>query len=400
MPHQVFISYSSHDRLVADAICSKIEEANIDCWIAPRNVRPGSDWGESIIDGIEASRIFVLIFSGHSNNSNQVKREVERAASKGLIILPFRINDVKPTRSMEYFISTSHWLDAITEPLDSHINILVGHIKSLLNDKLEPVVVETIETKPISNSQKKPIISLKKSFLFTLVSVIAVVAYVMYPISFTDENHSMTDVSDSQEVNLPLTLQCEQKLSNGPLQEASILNGYAYEQSEEAKVFCKALLDSAPTNPTNIRLYARSLVASANYERAIAFFIQAADLGDDYSSLVMGYYYLLWREADRQRGIAYMEKAAATMPLALLELGLTYELGRLATPNYEKAVYYYQLAANQNLAEGFFRLAQMYQFGLGVEKDLSTARDYYRKAIVENHEMAEEALNELSKRKY
>lgn len=128
----VFISYSTADRLAADAICAALEAERWRCWIAPRNVLPGSDWGASIIAGIEQSRLMVLVYSSHANQSQQVIREVERAVNKGLPLLPFRLEAVPPSKNMEYFLSTSHWMDAMTRPLEEHLGELAESVKSLL----------------------------------------------------------------------------------------------------------------------------------------------------------------------------------------------------------------------------------------------------------------------------
>jgi hypothetical protein len=88
--HDVFVSYSSKDKTWADAACAVLERHRIRCWIAPRDIAPGDEWGAEIVKGIHGSRIMVLIFSGHSNASGQVRREVERAISQGmkLVLIP------------------------------------------------------------------------------------------------------------------------------------------------------------------------------------------------------------------------------------------------------------------------------------------------------------------------
>ena len=131
MAHQVLISYSSQDKLVADAACTKLEAQRISCWIAPRDILAGTEYGEAIIEAISGCRILVLIFSVHANDSPQVRREVERAISKGKIIVPFRIEDVLPSRAMEFALSNTHWLDALTPPLERHLAKL-GETISLL----------------------------------------------------------------------------------------------------------------------------------------------------------------------------------------------------------------------------------------------------------------------------
>src|SRR4026207_352885 len=116
MPHDVFISYSSKDKVTADAVCATLEAKGVRCWIAPRDILPGMDWGEAIIDAINSPRVMGVVFSSHANTSQRIKREVERAVSKGLPVIPLRIEDVPLSKSLEYFISSPHWLDAMTQP--------------------------------------------------------------------------------------------------------------------------------------------------------------------------------------------------------------------------------------------------------------------------------------------
>jgi hypothetical protein len=127
----VFISYSSRDKLVADQVCRGLEASGLRCWIAPRDIMAGTEWGGAIIDAISKADVMVLVFSSHANESSQIKREVERAVAKNVRIVPFRIEDVPPSRTLEYFVSTSHWLDAFTEPLETHVGKLVETIRLL-----------------------------------------------------------------------------------------------------------------------------------------------------------------------------------------------------------------------------------------------------------------------------
>ena len=159
--YDVFVSYSSNDKITCDALCATFEGRGLRCWIAPRDILPGMNWGEAIISGIEQCRVMVLVFSAHSNESPQVKREVERAVSKGIPVIPLRIEDVKLSRTMEYFISSQHWLDALTPPLEKHLNELALKVRRLLNDDgmsasaTSPSESESIPTAmPIPESKK------------------------------------------------------------------------------------------------------------------------------------------------------------------------------------------------------------------------------------------------------
>ncbi len=132
MAHEVFVSYSTADKPVADAVCATLERHGVRCWIAPRDILPGLDWGAAIVDAIGASKVMVLVFSAAANKSPQIKREVERAVHKGVAIIPLRIEDVPLGKTLEYFISSSHWLDAYTPSVEAHLDRLAETVKLLL----------------------------------------------------------------------------------------------------------------------------------------------------------------------------------------------------------------------------------------------------------------------------
>ena len=132
MSADVFISHSNKDKTTAEAICHCLEANGIRCWIAPRDIQFGSDWTEGITQGISSCRVFVLVFSDSANTSDHVRREVAKAFSLGLAVIPFRTEDVAPNRSLSYFLETVHWLDAFPSPAESYFGTLADQIKRLL----------------------------------------------------------------------------------------------------------------------------------------------------------------------------------------------------------------------------------------------------------------------------
>lgn len=131
-PFDAFISYSSQNKLEADTICGKLEALGIRCWIAPRDILPGTEWAEGIIEGIDASRVMVLVFSEHANNSPQVRREVGRSMSRQLPIIPFRVQNTLPTHALEYCLGNMHWLDAFDPPLERHVEYLATVVRRIV----------------------------------------------------------------------------------------------------------------------------------------------------------------------------------------------------------------------------------------------------------------------------
>jgi adenylate cyclase len=107
----VFVSYASQDAAVADAVVASLEKLGIRCWIAPRDVTPGSQYADEIVGAINDAKVIVLVLSEHAIASPHVGREIERAASKRRRVIALKTDAAPLTRSFEYFLSESQWID-------------------------------------------------------------------------------------------------------------------------------------------------------------------------------------------------------------------------------------------------------------------------------------------------
>lgn len=136
MAHDVFITHSSKDKTIADAVCAALEAAKIRCWIAPRDILPGDKWAGSITKAIASSNIMVLIFSEHSNNSDDVLNELLLAKDAGAVIIPFKIGNIFPKGEMEYYLKRTHWLDAMNPPTEKQIQELVETVSRFIKTKI------------------------------------------------------------------------------------------------------------------------------------------------------------------------------------------------------------------------------------------------------------------------
>jgi len=145
MAHDVFISYSSVDRTAADTVCSILEQNGLSCWIAPRDITPGVPFAEAILKAIKEAKVFVLVYTQNSNISPQVIKEVDRAVHHGLSIITLRLEEVPMSNQLEYYISDVHWLDAMTPPLEQHIDRLARVVKMLLSkDEVKDKDIEKV----------------------------------------------------------------------------------------------------------------------------------------------------------------------------------------------------------------------------------------------------------------
>lgn len=138
----VFISYSKADQQIAMELCYYLEAEGVRCWIAPRDILPGSIFLGSIFDAIDGCSVMVMIFSKSSDSSPHVLRELARAVTRNILIIPFRIEDIQPSKNMDYLINIPHWFDAITPPAQQYFGPLTEAIKTHLGG------LQTVEPRP------------------------------------------------------------------------------------------------------------------------------------------------------------------------------------------------------------------------------------------------------------
>ena len=110
-PAPVFVGYAAQDAAIALAVVENLEQHGITCWIAPRDVTPGSQYADESLRAIDRSEVLVFVLSEHALVSAHTGRELERAASSRRRIIGLRTDAVPLTRSFEYFLRESQWID-------------------------------------------------------------------------------------------------------------------------------------------------------------------------------------------------------------------------------------------------------------------------------------------------
>ncbi|MBR0652558.1 toll/interleukin-1 receptor domain-containing protein [Roseomonas terrae] len=132
MPHDVFLSYASTDRGAAEAICAALEARGIRCWVAPRDVPAGADWGEAILTAIGRAHAMVLVLSRTTANSVHVRNEVVTAVSQSLALVPVRVEDCQPGGALRLHLAGSHWLNVYPLPVEQHADALAAGVRLAL----------------------------------------------------------------------------------------------------------------------------------------------------------------------------------------------------------------------------------------------------------------------------
>ncbi len=132
-PKHVFISHASHDDYVATAIVDYLERHSVTCWYATRDILPGTNYDEAIVEAIEQTLIVAVLVSDASNASGHVKRELEIATNAGATLLPILIGTASVGRKLKYFLAGTQLLTIHPPFDDAQLDLIAQSAKGLLS---------------------------------------------------------------------------------------------------------------------------------------------------------------------------------------------------------------------------------------------------------------------------
>ncbi|MEJ2313170.1 MAG: toll/interleukin-1 receptor domain-containing protein, partial [Gemmatimonadales bacterium] len=408
MAHDVFISYSQRDKATADAVCHALEADGTRCWIAPRDVSPGLSWKQSIVDAIREARMMVLIFSGEANGSPQVRREVDIAFESGHPILPFRIEDVEMNTDLYYCIAARHWLDALSDPKDEHIEKLVVSVRGLVSEERTPSLADSPRSTPPDDAEashgpapetppsrpsapsppataRAPHGDTKRLAAFfgrragrrAMIGVVGIAAFLVV--------RALLGGSSASDL-------AEQGVAAYDAQDYAAALPFLVRAAEK---------DDPEAQYTLGRMYVNGYGVVKDVDRAHELFQASADQGHPGGQVGMGYLYLTGQAVeydDEEAARWYRLAADQGFAAGQASLAFMYQAGRGVAVDTAESVRLYQLAANQEHAPAQFTLGYLHQYGLGVEKDAEEAVRWYTAAAEQGDTIAVKNLEILRNR--
>lgn len=117
--YDFFVSHANEDAEYARELVTALEARGVRCWIAPRDIPAGSDYGSEIVRAIQASRSMLLIMSAKANEAaherKHILRELEEASNFRKPIYPLRLEPIELHDSLRYRLSVTQWIEAIAD---------------------------------------------------------------------------------------------------------------------------------------------------------------------------------------------------------------------------------------------------------------------------------------------
>lgn len=112
MKKDVFISYSTKDRPLAESLVNFLEGHGFSCFISSRDIPLGATWTPYIIDALEEIKVMVILFTENYNKSVQVDREITVCCDlEKKPVIPLKLSEEPLTGIKKFYLSNINWID-------------------------------------------------------------------------------------------------------------------------------------------------------------------------------------------------------------------------------------------------------------------------------------------------
>lgn len=145
--NHIFISYAFDDKHLMERVVEYLENRNLPCWYAPRDIRPGKNYQSVIVNVIKKASAVVVLITGKIAEAKFVQKEVERALAYNKFVIPVFVDGTPLPPNLELFLCDLQWvkLNSFTSQEDGLENLTNYLEQYILGQKLN------LEIKKASN---------------------------------------------------------------------------------------------------------------------------------------------------------------------------------------------------------------------------------------------------------
>src|ERR1700709_730585 len=111
MAGEIFISYRRADQAWARLLHAPRQAEGVEAWYDAQ-VGAGQDWRIATAKALQASQIFVLLFSENAAQSSDIAKELAAATLEKKLIVPIRMENIAPKGAFLYELGARNWINA------------------------------------------------------------------------------------------------------------------------------------------------------------------------------------------------------------------------------------------------------------------------------------------------
>lgn len=102
-PPFVFLSYNRMNNEMSKDVQTILEDRHLFVWRAPKDVPAGRDYFLNEMEAIEECDLFLILLSSSAQESEEVRKEFEKAVELNKAIFPVWVEDIKDTDINDYY---------------------------------------------------------------------------------------------------------------------------------------------------------------------------------------------------------------------------------------------------------------------------------------------------------
>ena len=365
----IFISHSSRDRKIAQTISGALEHRGFRCWISSRDIGPGENFQEAIVRAIRGSRVMVLVFTGHANNSNEIKKEMALASQHNLAVIPIRVEDVVPNDAFAYEFATRQWIDTF-DNWEHAIERLALQLGTVLRGGTMAEALAASAAVPTApmRSAAPPASKRTAALVAAAVAVLALAAGGAYFALERAPPAPAPPQATAPPVAAPQAAAPQAAAPSAAAPQAA------------------APQTAAPSPPAIIAEAGRAY-RDKNYDEAFRLYRQAAAQGLPAGEFWLGYLHHQGLGAPRNYVLAmrwYRKSADQGFGPAMAGVGQLYHFGQGVPQDFAEALRWFRQGADKGAPNGMIGIGNLYQNGQGVPQDYAEAMRWYREAADKN----------------
>ena len=114
MAGEIFISYRRADVAWAKLLYDHLKAEGVEAWYDAQ-VGAGQDWRVATANALEASQIFVLLFTANAALSKDIAKELAAATLENKLIIPVRLENIRPKGAFLYELASRNWINAFED---------------------------------------------------------------------------------------------------------------------------------------------------------------------------------------------------------------------------------------------------------------------------------------------
>jgi hypothetical protein len=131
----IFLSHNHMDMPIAKYLAGKLEEDGLKAWYYERDIIAGS-YPEEIMKALKRTKIFVIVISRTSNESEEVFNEVGNAAGMlkdGVVLMPLVIDPVEMSDFLQHYLGRHEKYFALERPLNEQLDRFAANVLKTWN---------------------------------------------------------------------------------------------------------------------------------------------------------------------------------------------------------------------------------------------------------------------------